>query len=84
MLSLKDNCLAPNSNYPYVKRIQGGKDNSPEGLQNGLTHAFVVEFANANDRNYYVEQDPAHQAFKKELEPLVEKTVVLDFTNGSF
>jgi hypothetical protein len=35
MLSLKDNCLAPNSNYPYVKRIQGGKDNSPEGLQVG-------------------------------------------------
>ncbi|KAK3301704.1 stress responsive A/B barrel domain-containing protein [Chaetomium strumarium] len=84
MLSLKDNCLAPNSNYPYIKRIQGGKDNSQEGLQNGLTHAFVVEFTNANDRNYYVEQDPAHQAFKKELEPLVEKVVVVDFTNGSF
>lgn len=49
-----------------------------------MTHGFVVQFANLNDREYYVEHDPVHQAFKKEVEPLVKKTTVLDFTNGSF
>ncbi|KAK4107668.1 dabb-domain-containing protein [Canariomyces notabilis] len=83
-LALKDNCLAPNSQHPYITGISGGKYNSNEGLQNGLTHGFIVHFANADDRNYYVEQDPAHQAFKKEIEPLIAKTTVLDFTNGKF
>ncbi|KAL2021714.1 hypothetical protein VTK56DRAFT_6657 [Thermocarpiscus australiensis] len=83
-LALKDNCLAPNSQHAYIKSMSGGRDNSPEGLQNGHTHAFVVQFANSDDRNYYVEQDPAHQAFKKDIEPLVEKVTVLDFTSGVF
>ncbi|KAL2126984.1 hypothetical protein VTI74DRAFT_11534 [Chaetomium olivicolor] len=83
-LSLKDECLAPNSNYAYIQSITGGRDNSPEGLQHGLTHAFVVRFANTDDRNYYVEQDPVHQTFKKEIGELVEKVTVLDFTPGKF
>jgi hypothetical protein len=33
MLSLKDSCLHPTSNKPYIKSIAGGLDNSPEGLQ---------------------------------------------------
>ncbi|KAK4151549.1 stress responsive A/B barrel domain-containing protein [Chaetomidium leptoderma] len=84
MLALKDLCLTPNTNHAYIQRITGGKDNSPEGLQQGSTHAFIVQFTSSDDRNYYVEQDPAHQAFKKEIDPLVEKATVLDFTNGKF
>lgn len=52
--------------------------------KNGMTHAFVVQFENTDDRNYYVEQDPAHLAFKKEIEPLVEKITVLDYVSGVF
>jgi hypothetical protein len=33
MLALKDECLAPNSQHPYIKSISGGKDMSTEGLQ---------------------------------------------------
>ncbi|KAK4043872.1 stress responsive A/B barrel domain-containing protein [Parachaetomium inaequale] len=84
MMSLKEHCLAPNSNYPYIKSITGGRDNSNEKLQHGATHAFVVQFGNMDDRNYYITHDPVHQAFKKDIEPLVEKTTVLDFTNGKF
>ncbi|GAB1320945.1 Stress responsive A/B barrel domain-containing protein [Madurella fahalii] len=84
MMALKDKCLSRNSQYPYIQSISGGRDNSKEGLQDGLTHGFVVQFANLNDREYYVEHDPAHQDFKKEIEPLVKKVTVLDFTNGSF
>jgi hypothetical protein len=42
MLSLKENCLAPNSNYPYIKRIKGGKDHSNEGLQVGILSPDAV------------------------------------------
>jgi hypothetical protein len=33
MLALKDQCLHPTTNKPYVKSAVGGSDNSPEGLQ---------------------------------------------------
>lgn len=52
--------------------------------QHGFTHAFVVQFANTDDRNYYVEKDPAHDAFKKMIGAIVEKVGVLDFANGNF
>jgi hypothetical protein len=32
MLALKDKCLHPTTNKPYVKMAMGGKENSPEGI----------------------------------------------------
>lgn len=102
MLTLKDNCVHPTSQQPYIKSASGGKDNSPEGIQvsfpeipkdgklrgyftnarqNGITHAFVVEFASAADRDYYVQSDPSHLAFVKTLDGLIEKAQVIDFTD---
>ncbi|KAF4450969.1 stress responsive a b barrel domain containing [Fusarium albosuccineum] len=80
-LALKDNCIHPSSNTPYITSLKGGRDNSPEGLQNGITHGFVVEFSSADDRDYYVKTDPAHKAFSKSIRDLVEKVIVVDFTN---
>lgn len=50
-------------------------------MKGGITHAFVMEFANAEDRAYYVSKDPAHQAFMMSLGGIVEKAQVIDFTN---
>ncbi|KAF8178518.1 hypothetical protein K438DRAFT_1726079 [Mycena galopus ATCC 62051] len=36
MLSLKEGCIHPESRLPYVKSLTGEKDNSTEGLQNGI------------------------------------------------
>ena len=33
ILSLKETCMHPQSNKPYITSLTGGKDNSPEGLQ---------------------------------------------------
>lgn len=49
-----------------------------------MTHRFVVEFASLEDRDYYVTKDPAHQAFVKTLNGVVEKPTVLDFTDGLY
>ncbi|KAJ2975596.1 hypothetical protein NQ176_g5432 [Zarea fungicola] len=84
MLGLKDNCIHATTQKPYILRSSGGSDNSIEGLQNGITHAFVVEFASAEDREHYVKEDPVHSAFVKKLFPFLAKPTVVDFTPGEF
>lgn len=56
--------------------------------QNGFTHAFVVEFASAADRDFYVNEDKAHHAFVdrwiKSADGIAAKAMVVDFAPGSF
>ncbi|PVH94127.1 hypothetical protein DM02DRAFT_573372 [Periconia macrospinosa] len=84
MLALKKSCINPTTNRPYIKSITGGKDNSKENLQNGLTHAFIVKFASDEDRDFYVNEDPVHKAFKDAAGPHLEKAVVVDFQESVF
>ncbi|KXJ89321.1 stress responsive A/B barrel domain-containing protein [Microdochium bolleyi] len=84
MLSLGTQCVHPTSGTNYIKVHGGGLENSPEGLQQGMTHPFVFEFANEADRDYYLDTDPAHVAFKEGLAELVDKVHVYDFTAGKF
>ncbi|MCJ1272710.1 hypothetical protein MMC21_000497 [Puttea exsequens] len=84
MLSLKDKCIRLTSQKPYIKSATGGKDNSPEGMQNGFTHAFVVEFESEDDRDFYVKKDEAHLAFMKSLDGLVDGAQILDYTPGKY
>ncbi|RDW78071.1 stress responsive A barrel protein [Coleophoma crateriformis] len=82
MLALKENCIHPTTSKQYIKSGVGGKDNSPEGISNGITHAFVFEFENEEDRQYYLEKDPAHLAFVKSIGGVVSKAQVVDFVPG--
>ncbi|KAI1092997.1 dabb-domain-containing protein [Rostrohypoxylon terebratum] len=84
MLGLKEGCLHPTSQKPYIISMTGGKDNSHEGMQHGITHAFVAEFESVEDRDYYANTDPFHDEFKKFVGPIVEKIVVVDFAEGEF
>ncbi|KAJ5098648.1 stress responsive A/B barrel domain protein [Penicillium argentinense] len=84
LVGLKDNCLHPSSQKPYMKVSSGGADNSPEGIQNGITHAFVMEFASAADRDYYCKEDPVHLEFVRSLSGLLEKAQVIDYSPGVF
>ncbi|KAM0231386.1 hypothetical protein ACHAPO_008496 [Fusarium lateritium] len=58
--------------------IFGGADSAPEGLQQGITHAFVIQFDSTEDRDYYALKDPVHLAVVAELGPLVEKVQIID------
>ncbi|KAL4888668.1 hypothetical protein BDV59DRAFT_188123 [Aspergillus ambiguus] len=84
MLALKDKCIHPTTQKTYIRLSSGGADNSPEGIQNGITHAFVVEFASAADRDYYVKEDQTHQEFIRSLDGVIEKAQVIDFTPSVF
>ncbi|KAF4973178.1 hypothetical protein FZEAL_9395 [Fusarium zealandicum] len=83
-LALKEDCIHPTTKTAYITSLKGGQDNSPEGMQNGITHGFVAEFNTAEDRDYYVKTDPAHQAFVKSIGGLLDKAIVVDFTNGVY
>jgi hypothetical protein len=54
------------------------------GRQNGITHVFVVDFASAEDRDYYAKEDPNHLAFGASLSPIVQQVQVVDIEDGVF
>ncbi|KAF4637589.1 hypothetical protein G7Y89_g503 [Cudoniella acicularis] len=82
MLALRQNCIHPTSKKPYILDSSGGRDNSPEGRQGAFTHGFVSHFANAEDRRYYLKDDPAHLAFIKSLDGIVQNVRVVDYEPG--
>ena len=61
-----------------IKGFEWGTNNSPEGLDQGLTHAFFLTFDSEADRAVYLPH-PAHKAFGKILGPYLDKAVVVDY-----
>ncbi|KAI9682445.1 MAG: hypothetical protein M1829_000237 [Trizodia sp. TS-e1964] len=81
LLGLKGKCFHPQTNNPIIKSARGGRDNSPEGLQEGISHAYVFEFENKEDRDLYLVALP-HLEFIKTLEGVVKRAEVIDFAPG--
>jgi hypothetical protein len=61
-----------------VKEFEWGLNNSPEGLDKGFTHGFLVTFASEKDRDTYLPH-PKHQAFVAKLKPYLEDALVFDY-----
>jgi hypothetical protein len=63
---------------PGIVHCSGGPYASPEGLNQGYSHGFLMTFTGRAERNQYLDH-PAHEAVKREFLPLVEKVVAFDF-----
>ncbi|KAF5693630.1 stress responsive A B barrel domain-containing protein [Fusarium denticulatum] len=62
-----------------VVQFQFKTDTSSDAIEKAsITHAFVIQFDNPEDRDYYALKDPAHLAVVAELGPLVEKVQIID------
>ncbi len=61
-----------------IKQFEWGTNNSPENLNQGLTHCFLVSFSSEKDRDDYL-VSPAHKAFVATLHPLLDKVTVIDY-----
>lgn len=61
-----------------IKDFEWGVNNSPEKLNQGLTHCFFVSFGSAADRDAYLVH-PAHKAFVALAGPQIDKATVLDY-----
>ncbi|KLU91005.1 hypothetical protein MAPG_09530 [Magnaporthiopsis poae ATCC 64411] len=84
MLALKDKCVHPKTQKPYVKLTKGGVNLTSDGFAEGYSHSFVMEFETGEDCAYYSDEDPVHLEFIDSTSGIVSKTLVVDFTPGVF
>jgi len=66
------------SQIDLIKGLEWGVNNSPEKLNQGLTHCFFLSFTSEKDRDAYLVH-PAHKAFVASLVPAPDKVTVLDY-----
>ena len=63
---------------PGILSLSGGQDCSPEGLQQGFTHGWLLQFPDAAARDAYLIH-PAHLEFVNFMQPFVAHVLVSDF-----
>lgn len=63
---------------PQIQKLQWGMNNSPEGLNKGFTHCWVLTFVSDADRDAYLVH-PDHKEFGKLLKPVLGDVFVIDF-----
>jgi hypothetical protein len=63
---------------PGIERYGGGPYSSPEGINQGFTHGFLMTFADAAARDRYLTH-PDHERVKDELLRIVEDVIAFDF-----
>ncbi|GAA0881123.1 Dabb family protein [Algoriphagus jejuensis] len=66
------------SEISEIKGFEWGTNNSPEGLNQGLTHAFTLTFHSEADRDAYLPH-PAHKAFGAILGSSLANVTVVDY-----
>jgi hypothetical protein len=63
---------------PQIAALEWGTNNSPENLNKGFTHCFILTFKSEADRETYLPH-PDHKAFGKMLGPILGDVFVIDF-----
>jgi len=63
---------------PQIASFETGTNNSPENLNKGHTHAFILTFNSEEDRDIYLVH-PDHKEFGKLVGPIVDDVFVIDF-----
>jgi hypothetical protein len=63
---------------PGIEEFKGGPYSSPEGLNQGFTHGFVMAFSGAGARDAYLGH-PEHEWVKQRFLPGVESVIAFDF-----
>ena len=61
-----------------IKEFEWGLNNSPENLDKGFTHGFLLTFDSEAGRDIYLPH-PDHKAFGKIVDPILEDVFVLDY-----
>ncbi|MBB3224877.1 Dabb family protein [Pseudoduganella umbonata] len=63
---------------PGIVGYETGTNVSPEGLNDGYTHCFMLTFSSAEARDDYLNH-PAHVRFVKTLASCLERSLVIDY-----
>ncbi|MBK9138531.1 MAG: Dabb family protein [Verrucomicrobia bacterium] len=65
---------------PQIVSFEWGTNVSPEGLDKGFTHGFILTFKNAADRDAYLVH-PDHKKFGALVGPVLADVFVVDFVS---
>ena len=63
---------------PNINEMEWGENSSPEELNHGHSHVFLLTFVNASARDAYLVH-PDHAAFSSWVRPFVSRVTVLDY-----
>ncbi len=66
------------SKIKEISDFEWGTNNSPENINQGFTHSFLVSFKSEEDRAIYLPH-AAHKAFVEVLMPHLDKVLVIDY-----
>ena len=66
------------SKIDSIKGYEWGKNNSPEKINKGLTHLFLVTFQDEKGRDEYLPH-AAHLEFVALLKPILDDVCVIDY-----
>ena len=61
-----------------IDQLEWGTNSSPEGLDKGFTHCWIVSFKDAAARDAYLIH-PEHKKFVDVLKPILAEALVVDF-----
>ncbi len=61
-----------------VTAVEWGLNDSPEGKNQGYTHAVLMTFADEQGRQNYLPH-PEHEVLKAVFRPLLDDIIVLDY-----
>ncbi|GAB1484201.1 Dabb family protein [Treponema sp.] len=71
------------ASLPFVAGFEWGHNSSPEKLDKGFTHCFIVTFKNEADRDAYLPH-PEHKRFVHDyLDTNLDDVCVVDFYAGA-
>ena len=76
--AVEDAFAALKGKIKEVASLEWGTNNSPEGLNKGFTHCWIVSFKNDADRKVYLDH-PEHRKFVEILKPALDEPFVIDF-----
>ncbi len=76
--NLFDQLLDVTENIAGLEDYVSGPNSSPEGLNQGYSHAFIMTFTDAAARDAYLPH-PDHERFKEIALPLIETVAIVDF-----
>ena len=78
---VEDAFMALSGKIDTIVDIEFGTNVSPEELNDGLTHCFLVTFKNKAGLEVYLPH-AAHQKFVDLVKPRLEKVMVIDYVNN--
>ena len=63
---------------PGIEEFISGPYSSPEGLNQGYTHGFIMTFTDTASRDAYLTH-PEHERVKSQIFPLLDSVIAFDF-----